>query len=936
MKVIKRNGTIEEVRFDKILNKNRILTAKKSVMQEFPDWKIISKLTPLNEVDPSFVTQQVIKGIHDLITTQELDNYAASISQSLCLVNPEYTVLAGRIMASNLQKNVECLLSKKFNKPSEEIIKNKFYWVVKALWENKNEQGNHSPLIAPYLMAVVEQNKDFLESVIDYSQDFNIDYMGYSVLENSYLLKVEDMDKSKRVVVEQPQHLFMRVAIGIECAEPDPVGEIRDKVENKILELMKEMDTSLLGNSQVSIKNYGIKNAMGSFLESSIVNTTRFNAEQILNDLMQKDMRLTEKQKTAILNTYSMMSQCLATHATPTLFNAGTLTPQCSSCYLLNPTEDSMEGICETWRKEACISKWAGGIGSCIYSLRPQGSYIAGTNGTSNGIVPNARVQNNIAVYVDQGGNRRPGSNAVYCTPYHGDIEAFLQLRKERGVESERARDLFYGLWIPDEFMRSVINNKPWYLLCPNKCPGLSDVYDRKFQTEYLSDEQLEKQKEDFAFTYLYRSYVKRNMQSKTVQASDIWKLITDLQIETGLPYMLYSDACCRKSNQNRSGLPHSSNLCTEIIENTNIDEDAVCNLASICVNNFYNTEKKEFNWEKLREIVHTIVYNLNKIIDINYYPTMNTRRSNLRHRPMGIGVQGLADLFVLARVPFDSNEARLLNFQLFERIYYYALEKSNLLAEESEPYPSFHESPSAEGILQFDLWLQENARNESSSENVLYSNLSMPWDELKQKIQKTGLKNSLFVAPMPTASTAGIMGNSPCFEPFNSLIYKKRIKSGEFIIINKYLVKDLIKLGLWDSNMRDNILLNDGSIQKIYEIPAEIRNLYKTVWDMSPKVIMNLALDRGVFVDQSQSMNLFISDPHLKILSQVHMYGWKRGAKTGSYYIWGRAPIDAQKIQVSKDVDKMIKKVSNTSPKPVEQSGAVCMRGADCTSCGS
>lgn len=1222
MRVIKRNGRHESVSFDKILRKNTSLTATAEVLATLPPqtpfYKMISQLAPLDEVDPSFITQQTIRGIHDEVTTQELDVYSASVAQSLSLNNPQYSTLAGRIMASNLQKNIECQLSISFGVSEDVISDNLFLYVTRALWQNKNVNGEHSPLIAPYYMAYVEKNHQWFEQAFNYSRDYNIDYMGYSILESTYLFKTLLLGvdgNMRRTVVEQPQHMYMRVALGIECAPVDPTGAVRDDIESRVRNMISEM--SAVPGTAIDPKN--LINSIGPFLENVVINDSRHSAEQLFQSYMQNPdaCLLSDSQKQHILATYNMMSNGLGTHATPTLYNAGTMTPQCSSCYLLAPPEDSMEGITASWRSEAMISKWAGGIGSIAYSLRPQGSYIAGTNGASNGIVPNLKVHNDIAVYVDQcfeastivytlrgpqpisdvlvgdhiltsdstyhmitakreysyqnathgpllrictgysvptivtsihpmyvidttgresvtsvlsavtrgllkpqyvpsgdlhkkhmmvwpipsttidkpeiaasdhyrmgllgyaphihlpldkirsyliglfearvvvndaitvvvrseivesiryiclrlgfpvssylddgdttllafppvpevlkcipltidcdvqdittyfvydgniyipitqitsqvpeaamlydfdvsvredymtqlgiahnGGGKRPGSNAVYCTPWHGDIMAFLQLRKERGVESERARDLFYAMWIQDEFMRTVVADRDWYLMCPNQCPGLYDVYDQKYSSTWLSDAEVNQ--EDYAFTYLYRKYVQEGKYLRVVKATEIFQAIMDLQIETGLPYMLYADAANRKSNQKNAGIIHSSNLCTEIMEVTSRDETAVCNLASICLNNFYNPlVEGKFDYTKFRSVVRTIVYNLNRIIDLNFYPTTNTRRSNLRHRPMGIGVQGLADLFVLMRVPFDSEEARVINYSIFEHLYYYALEMSNELSQTEGTYPSWEGCPASKGVLQYDLWIAEAAKTVSGAagENTLSFPLTLNWTELKNKIVADGLRNSLFVAPMPTASTAGIMGNSPCFEPFNSLIYKRRIKDGEFIIINKSLINDLLTIGLWDSEMRDEILLKGGSIQEIHTIPKEIRDLYKTSWDISPKAILIMALDRGVFVDQSQSMNLFIHAPNVRSLSQVHLYGWRRGIKTGSYYIWGRSPIDAQKIQIDKGVGKMLKAVqpnkspqksTNTLPPPAPVEGAVCTREAGCMSCGS
>jgi ribonucleotide reductase alpha subunit len=685
--------------------------------------------------------------------------------------------------------------------------------------------GNHNPLVSFDLWIFVTKYASTLNDMIDYNRDYLIDYFGFKTLERAYLFK------KGKYIIERPQHMWMRVSVGIH-------GDLNNP---NSLELIKE--------------------------------------------------------------TYNLMSQKFFTHATPTLFNAGTPRPQMSSCYLLAMEDDSIDGIFNTLKDCAHISKWAGGIGLHIHNIRAKGSHIQGTNGISNGLVPMLRVFNNTARYVDQGGNKRNGSFAIYLEPWHSDIFDFLEMRKNHGDEETKARDLFYALWISDLFMERVKDkNGKWSLFCPHECPGLSDVYGDNFKN-------------------LYESYEKNGKARKTINARELWFAILDAQMETGTPYLLYKDAANIKSNQKNLGTIKSSNLCTEIIEYSDSTETAVCNLASIALPAFVNQQTKQFDYDKLHQVTKVVTNNLNKVIDINFYPTEKTRKSNLRHRPIGIGVQGLADAFILMDIPFHSEQAKSVNKLIFETIYHASLEKSNEISfERGEQikklldlnstesftfinqyeystlkrdnkdlfgaYISFEGSPTSEGILQFDLW------------NVSPSN-RYNWDILKKSIQKYGLRNSLLVAPMPTASTSQILGYNECFEPFTSNLYSRRTLAGEFVVVNKYLMKELIELGHWNEQIKNNIIANKGSIQQITFLSEHIRNKYKIVWEIPMKHIIDMSADRGPFICQSQSLNLWIEEPIYSKLTSMHFYAWEKGLKTGIYYLRRKAKHQAQQFTI-------------------------------------
>ncbi|KAJ7913510.1 ribonucleotide reductase alpha subunit [Mycena leptocephala] len=707
-----------------------------------------------NYVNPIEVTQKVVAGVYNGITTMELDNLAAETAAYLTTKHPDYAILAARIAISNLHKET----------------KKSFSQVISDLHNFVNPKtGRPASLIAKDTYDVIMANAATLDAAIIYNRDFNYNYFGFKTLERSYLLRLDGR------VVERPQHLIMRVAVGIHGSDLDRVIE-----------------------------------------------------------------------------TYNLMSERYFTHATPTLFNAGTPKAQLSSCFLICMKEDSIEGIYDTLKNCAMISKSAGGIGLSIHNIRATGSYIAGTNGYSNGIVPMLRAYDATARYVDQGGNKRPGAFAIYLEPWHADIFEFIDLRKNHGKEQMRARDLFLALWIPDLFMKRVEANGEWSLFCPNEAPGLHEVHSAEFEA-------------------LYEKYEKEGRARKSIPAQKLWYAILEAQVETGGPFMLYKDAANSKSNQKNLGTIKSSNLCTEIIEYSAPDETAVCNLASISLPSFISNGKYDF--EHLHEITKVVARNLNRIIDINYYPIPETRRSNMRHRPIGVGVQGLADVFLALRMPFESPAAKELNQQIFETIYHGALEASAELAEIEGPYETYQGSPASQGELQYDMW------------GVTPSSL-WDWDTLKAKIAKTGLRNSLLTAPMPTASTSQILGNNECFEPYTSNIYTRRVLSGEFQVVCPWLLRELVDLGLWDENMKNMLIAHRGSVQNIPTIPDDVKAIYKTVWEISQKRILELAADRGAFICQSQSLNVHLSAPTMGQLTSMHFYGWKRGLKTGMYYL--------------------------------------------------
>jgi len=757
MRVLKRDGRKEPVKFDKI-------TARiEKLCYGLSDY-----------VDPIAVAKRVVDGVYDGVTTSELDNLAAETAASMTIKHPDYANLAARIAVSNLHKST----------------KKSFSETVTDLYNYINpETGKAAPLIADDVYEIIQKNAEYLDSQLIYDRDFSYDYFGFKTLERSYLLRMHGN------IVERPQHMLMRVSIGIH------------------------------------------KDDLNSAIE-----------------------------------TYELMSKKFMTHATPTLFNAGTPKPQMSSCFLLTMQDDSIDGIYDTLKQTAKISQSAGGIGLSIHNVRATGSYIGGTNGTSNGIVPMLRVYNDTARYVDQGGGKRKGSFAIYVEPWHADIYEFLDLKKNHGKEEMRARDLFYAMWIPDLFMERVEKNEDWTLMCPNECPGLFDCH---------GDE----------FVALYTKYEAEGKGRRTVKAREVWAKIMESQIETGTPYMLYKDAANLKSNQQNLGTIRSSNLCTEILEYTSPDEVAVCNLASIALPMFVS-EDGTFDHDLLFDVTYKVTKNLNKVIDRNYYPVVEARNSNMRHRPVGLGVQGLADTFIKLRMPFDSEEAKSLNKDIFETMYYAAVTSSKDLAIKEGAYETYQGSPISEGKFQHNLWGVDDQA------------LSGRWDwqSLREEVAEHGVRNSLLMAPMPTASTSQILGNNECFEPYTSNVYTRRVLSGEFIVVNKHLLHDLIELGLWNDDMKNALMATNGSVQNIEGVPANIKDIYKTVWEISMKDILDMAADRGLFIDQSQSLNLFMESPNMGKLTSMHFYAWKKGLKTGMYYLRSKPASSAIKFTVKKN----------------------------------
>jgi ribonucleotide reductase alpha subunit len=791
MRVTKRNGELEEIAFDKILARIKKLGLEADI-----------------HINYQQLVMKVINQLYDKISTTKIDELAAEQCAALSTLHPDYGTLAGRIIVSNHQKNTDSDFSN----------------IVSQLYNFKDIHCNHNPLLSDDLYNFVCKYSSELNQMIDQNRDYLIDYFGFKTLERSYLFKIGNK------IVERPQHMWMRVSVGIHG----------DLMNDNSLELIKE--------------------------------------------------------------TYDLMSQKFFTHATPTLFNAGTVRSQMSSCYLLAMEEDSIDGIFNTLKDCAKISKYSGGIGLHVHNIRAKGSHIQGTNGITDGLVPMLRVFNNTARYVNQSGKRN-GSFAIYLEPWHADIFDFLEMRKNHGDEELKGRDLFYALWIPDLFMERVKeNNGKWSLFCPNECPGLIDVYGSDFNN-------------------LYEKYEQEGKARKTINARDLWLSILDAQMETGTPYLLYKDAANKKSNQQNLGTIKSSNLCTEILQYSDNTESAVCNLASIALPSFINLINKTFDYDKLHKVTKVVTNNLNRVIDINFYPTEKTKRSNLKHRPIGIGVQGLADAFILMNIPFHSDEAREVNKLIFETIYHASLEKSNELVYDrivklqnnnktntydifneyeiglyrnEEPcfcaYSSFNGSPASKGILQFDMW--------SVTPSDRYD-----WAKLKQSIINYGLRNSLLVAPMPTASTSQILGFNECFEPLTSNLYSRRTLAGEFVVINKYLMNELIDLGLWNEQIKNNIIANKGSVQQLTVLSEHMRNKYKIVWEIPMKHLIDMSADRGAYICQSQSLNLWMEEPVYSKLTSMHFYAWEKGLKTGIYYLRRKAKHQAQQFTIEPDI---------------------------------
>lgn len=793
MYVIKRNGEAQSIHFDKIVQ--RLV-------------KLCRMDPPLDEkfVDCAEIAQKVISGIYPGVKTSELDNLASETAAYLSTQHPDYDALAARISISNLHKQT-----------SGNLVT-----IAETLFRFENPKtGKWTPLISDMAYDFIKRNQERLLGAMKYHRDFNFSIFGFKTLERSYLLRTDVQ------VIERPQDMLMRVAIGIHM-----VPATASDAENK---------------------------------------------EAI----------------EACLETYDELSRGKFIHATPTLFHAGTRNAQMSSCFLVEMQSDSIDGIYKTLRQCALISKSAGGVGLSISKVRSKDSFIAGTNGKSNGIVPMLKVFNDTARYVDQGGGKRKGSFAIYIEPWHADIFEFLDLKKNQGAEELRARDLFYALWQPDLLMQRVENNGMWSLFCPNEAPGLDEVYGKEFQE-------------------LYERYEKEGRARSQFPAQKLWRAIVESQIETGTPYMMYKDACNAKSNQQNLGTIKQSNLCTEIVEYTSGDEIAVCNLASVALPKFVNKATQTFDHEELARIIAMMTRNLNKIIDKNSYPLPETQNSNSKHRPIGLGVQGLADTFILLGLPFESDKAKALNREIFETIYYAAVAESCRLAEKSgAAYSSFQGSPISQGRFQFDLW---NELPESERQGAVRR---YDWQALRERVMKFGVVNSLLVAPMPTASTSQILGNNECFEPYTSNCYSRRVLAGEFVVMNEHLVRDLIKRGLWSEQIKQDIIRNKGSVRDVSGIPQDLKEIYKTVWEISQKNLIDMAADRGIYVDQSQSFNVFLANPTFQQLTSMHFYGWKKGLKTGMYYLRRQAATDAIQFTV--------------------ESGQVCSRdNKDCIACSS
>jgi len=792
MHVVKRDGRAEEVKFDNITKRIRTLC-------DGLDAKY---------VDPVPITQKVIEGFYNGITTVEIDTLAAETCAYMSQRHPDFSALAARVAVSNVHKNTS----------------DSFSETIRSLYDYVDKQGRPAGLISDEVQDFVAANAAELDAALDYRRDYEYDYFGFKTLEKSYLLRINGM------IAERPSHMLMRVACGIHA------GDV-----------------------------------------------------------------------SAAIQTYSLMSQRYFTHATPTLFNAGTPQPQMSSCFLLTTKEDSIEGIYDTLKRCALISKSAGGIGVAISNIRAKGSYIRATNGYSNGLVPMLRNFNETARYVDQGGGKRKGSFAMYLEPWHADVFDFLELKKNHGKEEQRARDLFYALWVPDLFMKRVKNGEDWTLFCPNEAfdqetgKGLIDVWGDEFETMYMKLEA-------------------ENKGRKTIKAQQLWFRILDSQMETGTPYMLYKDSANQKSNQQNLGTIHCSNLCTEIIEYTSADEVAVCNLASVALSAFAKKDMP-YDFKGLYEVTKVATKNLNKVIDRNYYPIEEARRSNMRHRPIGLGVQGLADTFLIMKLPFESDVAKQLNEDIFETIYFAACEASCELAERDGAYETYAESPASKGQLQFDLW---NADPKSGQ---------WDWAELKAKIAQHGLRNSLLVAPMPTASTAQILGNNESFEPYTQNLYVRRVLSGEFVQVNRHLLRDLIARGMWTEDLRMQLIAHNGSVQHL-DLPSDVKELYKTVWEIKQKIVLDMAADRGKYIDQSQSLNIHMTDVSPAKLSSMHFYGWTLGLKTGMYYLRTKAAVDAVKVTV--DVDKMRKASSDISELAAIKELKAVEPTYSCVGCGS
>lgn len=975
--VIKRDGLPQRLDLNRVIQRARAICAlpedqelvKKTDKQL---WQINRSLTPI-KVDYMQIAQKTIAGIYPNVKTSDLDILSANIAQSMGLNNPEYAKWASRILVSNLHKNTVYNIHTHLHHSDLSItipdVEDNLYWhTINLLYGNHDDTGGQTPLINPHFKAVVEQNYSFLVSLLDYSYDYLYDYSALRVLEDTFLLKVsllveENSNLRKRVIVERPQHMLLREVLGVIASVPhveyknqrylhQQIWEESEQILKRWLKkekfarledlsyLFRDAEFDAIDLADLDWKKYEKHIDSYDDLEKykNILKRNTMSWSKLLSQYKKRNLVFTTKQKEEITAFFNSVRNMHFTHATPTLMQAGSLHAQLSSCYLMKMPDDSTSGIGRYWINCMELSKWAGGIGGHMHSLRCQGSYIRGTNGYSNGAVPMLKVVNDISVYIDQGGNKRPGSNAPYFADHYGDLPEVLDMAAPQGTEHTRARELFFGLWMSDEYLRclreeyKIVKKDPtanpqlWYLMCPDKCYGLSLCWDKKYRKDYISDAELAlADPNDYKFTRLFRTYVRSNKYKRRISARSLWEQIMELFATSSKPYICFKDAVNRKSNQQNLGTIGSSNLCTEIMEYSSSAETAVCNLASIRLTQFVRdtpnpdnvvdpcksgyvtslfTERvfihvrknpdakitrKWIDWEALANTVRMIVRNLDRVIDVNYYPITKAKRSNFRHRPMGIGVQDYAGLLSMLRIPFDSESALKLNFYLFERIYYTALSESNKLAMEKGVYETFAGSPASQGRLQMDLWTEEG--------NPPKYPLSLDWDAMRETV-KTGLRNSLLLTLMPTATTSTLMGSSPAFEPHNGLVYKRRNKSGELIMVNTKLQEDLISLGLWTDNVIKQLLTSrTASIANIPEIPDHIKEIYPTVWDLGPKVVINHSLTRGPFICQGQSLNLWMKNVTPKSITSAIFYSWSHGSKNGVYYLRQMPVSDAQKV---------------------------------------
>lgn len=982
--VRKRDGTRQALDLNKVISRSRHICALPEDQEALKTldpqmYRINRSLAPLR-VDFQNIAAQTMTGIYPDVSTADLDLLAASIAQNMALTHPDYGRWASRMLVSNLHKNTlyNVYNHLKHSDPDlklEAVESRLYHHVTNLLYQNVDDNGQQSPLINPHIKAVIDQNSSFLSGLIDYSYDYLLDSNGLKVMEDMFLLRTslftnESSDR-QRLVVERPQHTFLREALGVVVSKPHVEYEIQryqhadiwasvkhilarwirpDKYQK--LEAMAdsfvdaEFDDPRFANLNWSkyLKHIDNFQQYEQYVQALRENTISWNA--LLNRYKSRNQTLTDAQKSWLTEVYQQLRSLRFTHATPTIMQAARLKPQLSSCYLIKLPDDSISGIAKYYGMKMQLAKYAGGIGGHLHNLRSAGAYIRGTNGHSDGVVPMLKVSDSLSVYVNQGGGQRPGSDAPYFSPTHPDIFKILQLSLPRGEENLRARHLFYALWVEDEFMRAVKqeyriakadksqNPKLWYLMDPDRCPGLQMCWDRKLNTEMVTEAELARDPESYEMTALYRRYISEKRYREQVSARSIWEAMLELMATSSKPYVCFKDAVNRKSNHRHLGYIGSSNLCTEIMERSSSSETAVCNLVSICLTKLVrdtpNPEgvidpfpqgfsvglypertfvwkqkhpnevvpKKWIDWTALEQIMALAVRNLDHVIDINYYPISKAKRSNLRHRPMGIGVQDYAGLLSMLRLPFDSDTSDRLNFYIFERMYYAALKESNRLAILHGKYETFDGSPASQGRLQMDLWTEEGHPPKYP--------LTMPWTELKEAIKTSGLRNSLLIALMPTATTSTLMNGSPAFEPHNALVYKRKNRSGELMMINTRLQEDLISLGLWNEQVQAKILESpSGGISHIGEIPEHVREIYKTAWDISPKVVIDHMLTRGPFVCQGQSMNLWFKNPTPKKITSALFYAWSRGGKNGIYYLRQLAVTDAQKRLMENLKDK-------------------------------